>query len=53
MKKEEPFCLDESRPTMIGHILIRDPDTDEVIIDQRDRPVKKRLGKIDDDFKGK
>lgn len=33
------FSFDESKPTIIGHLLIRDPATGEVILDRRDRPV--------------
>ena len=40
---QEDFSFDETKPTIIGHVLIRDPNTGEVMVDRRDRPVKSNL----------
>lgn len=37
------ITFDETKPTMIGHLMIRDPETGEVIIDRRDRVVKNNM----------
>jgi hypothetical protein len=41
--------LDEATVTMIGHLSIRDKDTGEVILRQRDKPFEKTTDEHDDD----
>lgn len=44
--KKENSDRDVTTTTMIGHILIRDKDTKEVLVNQRDTLVQqKKLGK--------
>lgn len=36
----EPIEFDKGNVTVISHICIRDPDTGEIILSQRDKPAR-------------